>query len=190
MNSDKQVWKPGNMLYPAPAVMVSCAREGERPNIITVAWAGTVCSDPAMLSVSLKPERYSYDIIKQTGEFVVNLTTERLARAADLCGVRSGRDIDKFKECSLTAAKASSLKYAPIIEESPVNIECIVSQMIPLGSHDMFLAEVKAVDVSSKYIDEKGRFNLNSAGLIAYSHGAYMQLAKKIGSFGFSVKKK
>ena len=190
MPNSKIRWKPGNMLYPVPAVMVSCAREGEKPNIITVAWAGTVSSDPAMISISVRPERYSYNIIKESGEFAVNLTTERLVRAADICGVRSGRDTDKFKEAHLTAEQAYELKYAPVIKESPVSIECRVRDIIPLGSHDMFLSEVLCVDVDGKYIDEKGRFNLNSTGLVAYSHGAYMQLAGKLGSFGFSVKKK
>lgn len=185
----KQEWKPGNMLYPLPAVMVSCGRQGEKPNILTVAWAGTVCSDPVMVSISVRRERFSYDIIKETGEFVINLTTEKLTRATDYCGVRSGRDHDKFTEMGLTAAPASKLA-CPIIAESPVNIECRVRQIIPLGSHDMFLADVVAVDVSEEYMDEKGRFDLNGSGLMVYSHGEYFSLGKKLGSFGYSVKKK
>ena len=135
----RQHWRAGNMLYPLPAVMVSCAREGGKPNIITVAWAGTICSDPAMVSISVRPERYSYDIIRETGEFVINLTTEALTYAADYCGVRSGRDVDKFREMGLTPGKAQHLKLAPVILESPVNIECRVTEVKELGSHHMFL---------------------------------------------------
>ena len=167
----KQSWKPGNMLYPLPAVMVSCAREGEKPNIITVAWTGTICSDPVMAYISVRPERYSYNIIKETGEFVINLTTEDLARATDYCGVRSGRDHDKFTEMGLTAVQASKLEHAPLIAESPVNIECRVREVIPLGSHDMFIADVVAVNVSEKYMNETGKFELNNTGLMVYSHG-------------------
>lgn len=185
----KQEWKPGNMLYPLPAVMVSCSRSGEKPNIITVAWCGTVCSDPAMVSISVRKERYSYEMIRQTGEFVINLTTKELAYAADYCGVRSGRDVDKFKEMGLTPAPASVVS-CPIIAESPVNIECKVVDVKVLGSHDMFIAEVAAVDVSEEYMDENGKFDLNGTGLIAYSHGEYFTLGDKIGKFGFSVKKK
>ena len=151
----KQTWKPGNMLYPVPAVMVSCQREGGKPNIITVAWAGTICSDPAMLSISVRKNRYSYDIIKETKEFVVNLTTKQLCRATDYCGVRSGRDVDKFKEMHLTPQPSEKVK-APGIAESPVNIECRVTQVLELGTHDMFLAEVVAVRVDDDYMDEKG----------------------------------
>lgn len=185
----KQEWKPGNMLYPVPAVMVSCGREGETPNIITVAWAGTICSDPAMLSISVRPERYSYDIIRETGEFVVNLTSKELTRATDWCGVKSGRDVDKFKEMNLTAASAVHLKGAPIIAESPVNIECKVKDVLELGSHHMFIAEVAGVQVSEKYMNETGKFELNKLGLVAYSHGEYFELGEKIGKFGYSVKK-
>lgn len=184
----KQIWKPGNMLYPLPAVMVSCQRPGEKPNIITVAWTGTVCSDPVMASISVRKERYSYDIIKETGEFVINLTTEELTRATDYCGVRSGRDHDKFKEMKLTAAPASKLS-CPIIMESPVNIECRLRQIIELGSHDMFLADVVAVDISEKYMDENGKFDLNGTGLMVYSHGEYFGLGDRLGKFGFSVAK-
>ena len=185
----KQSWKPGNMLYPLPAVMVSCMRPGEKPNIITLAWAGTVCSDPPMVSISVKPERYSCDILKETGEFVVNLTTGKLAAAADLCGVRSGRDTDKFREAGLTP-EPSRLVAAPGIAESPVQIECRVKQVIPLGSHDMFLAEVLGVNVEESLLNEKGVLQLGRADLAAYSHGTYYHLGEAIGTFGFSVKKK
>ncbi len=185
----KEIWQPGNMLYPIPAVMVSCGREGETPNIITVAWAGNVCSSPAMLSISVRKERYSYDIIKETGEFVVNLTSKDLVKATDWCGVRSGRDYDKFKEMKLTPQKSNKIS-APGIAESPVNIECKVKQILELGSHDMFVAEVMCVDVDEKYMDEKGRFDLKKADLIAYSHGEYFSLGKKLGKFGYSVAKK
>lgn len=186
----KQQWKPGNMLYPLPAVMISCAREGERPNIITVAWVGTICSDPAMVSISVRPERYSYSIIRETGEFVINLTTSKLAYATDYCGVRSGKDVDKFAELCLTPGKAGKLRAAPLIEESPVNIECRVTEVKELGSHHMFLAEVLAVDVDEKYLDEKGKLRLNETGLLTYSHGEYFSLGTKCGSFGYSVRKK
>ncbi|WP_051656837.1 flavin reductase family protein [Butyrivibrio sp. AE3004] len=186
---EKEVWQPGNMLYPIPAVMVSCGREGEKPNIITVAWAGNVCSSPAMLSISVRKDRYSHSIIKETGEFVVNLTSSELARATDWCGVRSGRDYDKFKEMKLTP-QASQKISAPGIAESPVNIECKVKQILELGSHDMFVAEVLCVTVDKEYLDEKGRFDLNAADLIAYSHGEYFKLGKKVGKFGYSVAKK
>lgn len=185
----KESWRAGNMLYPLPAVMVSCGRPEEKPNIITVAWAGTVCSSPAMVSISVRPERYSYDIIRQTGGFVINLTTEKLVRATDYCGVRSGRDVDKFQEMHLTAGKAEHVS-APLIEESPVNIECRVQQVLELGSHHMFVAEVVGVDVDEAYLDEKGKFQLNKAGLMVYSHGEYFGLGKKLGSFGYSVRRK
>lgn len=184
----RQNWKPGNMLYPVPAVMVSCQREGEKPNIITVAWAGTICSSPAMVSISVRESRYSYDIIKDTKEFVINLVTESLTFAADYCGVKSGKDIDKYREMNLTTTRSSVVK-APGIAESPVNIECKVTQIIPLGTHHMFLAEVVNVSVDEKYLDEKNKFNLNDAGLVAYSHGEYRALGKQIGRFGYSVRK-
>lgn len=185
----KELFKPGNMLYPLPVVMVSCKRQNEKANIVTIAWAGTVCSSPAMVSISVRPERYSYDIIKETGEFVINLVTEDLAYATDYCGVKSGRDVDKFKEMKLHECPGVNVK-APGIAESPVNIECKVKQIIPLGSHDMFLAEVVGVQVDDKYMDETGKFNLNSTGLVAYSHGEYFNLGEKIGKFGYSVKKR
>lgn len=185
----KQTWRPGNMLYPLPAVMVSCGREGERPNIITVAWAGTVCSSPAMVSISVRKERYSYDIIKETKEFVINLVTKDLVYATDFCGVRSGRNVDKFKEMHLTPLESEQI-LAPAIAESPVNIECKVKEVIPLGSHDMFLAEVVSVRVDDTYMNADGKFMLNETGLVTYSHGEYFELGKKLGSFGYSVRKK
>lgn len=186
--AEKHTWKPGNMLYPVPAVMISCQRSGERPNIITVAWAGTICSTPAMVSISIRPERYSYGIVKETREFVVNLVTKELVRAADYCGVKSGRDVDKFGEMRLTPFALESVK-APGIEESPVNLACKVVEIKHLGSHDLFLAEVVGVTVDGKYMDEKNKFHLNQAGLVAYSHGEYFELGKKLGSFGYSVRK-
>lgn len=184
----KQTWKPGNMLYPVPAVMVSVAREGEKPNIITVAWAGTISSDPAMLSISVRKERYSHQIISETGEFVVNLVTKDLTFATDYCGVRSGKDVDKFKEMKLTPCEVPGVK-APGIKESPVNIACRVTEVKNLGSHDMFIAEVVNVQIEDEYMDEKGKFNLNAIGLVAYSHGEYYALGEKLGTFGYSVKK-
>ena len=185
---ERQYWRAGNMLYPVPAVMVTCADRDHRPNIITIAWTGTVCSDPAMVYISVRPERYSYEIIKQSGEFVINLTTSELAEKADFCGVRSGRDLDKFAECGL---KPLPSKYVsvPSIAESPLNIECRVKQVIPLGTHDLFLAEVLGVTVDSRYLDAGGRFRLENAGPVAYSHGAYYELGKFIGKFGFSVRR-
>lgn len=177
------------MLYPLPAVMVSCARPGQTPNIITVAWTGTVCSSPAMVSISVRPERYSYGILRDTGEFVINLTTEKLVRAADWCGVRSGREEDKFAAMHLTPGPASKVS-CPLIAESPVNIECRVSQVIELGSHHMFLATVEAVDVDEEYLDEKGRFDLSKAHPAVYSHGEYYALGRQLGTFGYSVRKK
>lgn len=185
----KQHWKPGNMLYPVPAVMVSCGRIGESDNIITVAWAGTVCSDPAMLSISVRPERYSYELIRETGEFVVNLVTKDLVFATDYCGVKSGRDVNKFKEMKLTPVVAQKVS-APIIGESPVNIECRVVKELPLGSHTMFVAEVVNVTVEDSYLNDSGKFELNSTGLVSYSHGEYFLLGEKIGKFGYSVQKK
>lgn len=186
----RQVWRPGNMLYPLPAVMVSAADLQGEANILTVAWTGTVCSDPAMLYISVRPERYSYHMLKETGEFVVNLTTEKLAYAADWCGVRSGRDVDKWKELNLTKGKAEKLDHAPVILESPANIECRVTEVKELGTHHMFLAEVMAVQVDERYMKKSGKFELNSAGLLAYSHGEYRSLGDRIGRFGWSVKKR
>ena len=186
----KEYWKPGNMLYPVPAVMVSCGREGENSNIITVDWAGTICSDPAMVSISVRKERYSHDIIKETGEFFINLVNNRLVRATDYCVVKSGRDVDKFAACGLHSAPGSVLTDCPILEESPVNLECKVTQVIPLGSHDLFLAEVVACDVDESLLDESGKLCLEKAKLIVYSHGDYLALGRKLGTFGYSVRKK
>ena len=169
--------------------MVSVGGENEKPNIITIAWAGTVCSDPPMVSISVRKERYSYEILKRTKEFVINLPTNSLAYACDFCGCTSGRDVDKFREMHLTPGKSTMIS-APTIEESPVSIECTVTKIIPLGSHDMFLAEVKAVQADSRFMDEKGTFHLEKADLIAYSHGKYYSLGKMIGTFGYSVRKK
>ena len=185
----KQSWKPGNMLYPLPVVMVSCNRKGEKPNIVTVAWTGTICSDPAMVSISVRPERYSHDIIEETGEFVIKLVTKDLTYATDYCGVRSGRDVDKFKEMNLTPLPSKMID-AVGIEESPVNIECKVVEVKKLGSHDMFIAEVVNVTVDDRYMDENNKFNLNDSDLVAYSHGEYFTLGEKIGTFGYSVRKK
>ena len=178
------------MLYPLPAVMVSCACADRKPNIITVAWAGTVCTNPPMVSISVRPERYSHELIEKSGEFVINLVTEELARACDWCGVRSGKDYDKFAECRLDALPAEGLTYAPLIGQSPVNIACRVSQKIPLGSHDLFLARVVGVHVDPEGMDEKGRCDLGKWNLITYSHGEYFALGRKLGSFGYSVRKK
>lgn len=177
------------MLYPLPAVMVTAADQEGHDNIITVAWAGTICSDPAMVSISVRKERYSHSMIMESGEFVINLVTEELTEACDLCGVKSGRDVEKFALAGLTRAKADKVNV-PLIAESPVSLECRVRQVLELGSHDMFIAEVVAVDVDERYMDEKGKFHLNDAGLMTYSHGEYYALGKKLGTFGFSVKKK
>jgi flavin reductase (DIM6/NTAB) family NADH-FMN oxidoreductase RutF len=174
------------MLYPLPAVMVSCS-DGTRPNIITVAWAGTICTNPPMLSISVRPERYSYHMIESTGDFVVNLTTKALAFATDYCGVKSGRDVDKFKETNLTPLALSSVT-SPAIEESPVNIACKVREIKPLGSHNMIIADVAEVIIEDSYLDANGRFDLNNAELITYSHGEYYMLGEKLGTFGYSVK--
>ena len=184
----KQSWKPGNMLYPVPVVLVTCRDKAGNDNVLTVAWAGTVSSDPAMLSISVRKERHSYPMIKETGEFVVNLTTESLVKATDYCGVKSGKDEDKFKVMNLTKGEAEKVNV-PIIMESPVNIECKVKQVLELGSHDMFLAEVVNVQVSDEYMDEKGTFHINDANLVAYSHGEYYSLGEKLGTFGYYVMK-
>ena len=185
---NKISWKAGNMLYPLPAVMVSLTDKEGNSNIITLAWAGTICTNPPMLSVSIRPERYSYKIIKETGEFVVNLTTKELAYATDYCGVKSGKDVDKFEKMRLTKLASEKIN-AVAIAESPVNIECKVRQIMELGSHSLFIADVVNVRVDSRYIDEKGRFNLAKSELIAYSHGRYYELGKELGTFGYSIKK-
>ncbi len=178
------------MIYPVPAVMVSCGSVPEEYNIITVSWTGTLCTDPPMCYISLRPTRHSYPIIKKNREFVINLTTRKLAFITDWCGVKSGRDFDKFKETGLTPGKASKVQ-APLIEESPLNIECAVKNILPLGSHDMFVSEVLAVHADEQYLSKKDNvFRLSQAGLIAYSHGRYFELGRQVGTFGFSVKKK
>ncbi len=177
------------MLYPLPVVMVSMADKNGKSNIITIAWAGTICTNPPMVSISVRPERYSYQILKETKEFVINLTTKDLVFATDYCGVKSGRDVDKFKDLGLTPIPAQQLK-APMIAESPVNIECRVREIIPLGSHDMFMADVVAVHADEKYMDEKRKFHLEKAEPIVYSHGAYLACGEQLGTFGYSVKKK
>ena len=185
----KEIWKPGNMLYPLPAVMVSVTDGQGNDNIITVAWTGTICTNPPMVYISVRPSRYSYKMLKKTGEFVINLTTEELAFATDYCGVRSGRDVDKFKEAHLTKEPAQFVK-APMIKESPVSIECRVTEVKELGSHHMFLAEVLAVHVQQEYIDKNNKFQLNKAKPIVYSHGEYLGTGKSLGTFGYSVKKR
>jgi flavin reductase (DIM6/NTAB) family NADH-FMN oxidoreductase RutF len=182
-------FKPGNMLYPLPVVMVSVADKSGNANIITVAWAGTICTNPPMVSISVRPERFSHHMIEETGEFVINLTTKELAYATDYCGVKSGRDVDKWKEMKLTKI-ASKEVLAPSIQESPVNIECKVADVEHLGSHDMFIANVVAVRVDDKYMDENGTFHLSYAKPIVYSHGEYFDMGEKIGKFGYSIQKK
>ena len=185
----KQNWKPGNMLNPVPAVMVSLLTEEGKENIITVAWAGTICTNPPMLSISVKPERFSYAGLVKNKEFVVNLTNEALVKACDYCGVVSGRDKDKFKDMKLTPLKMEHVS-APGIAESPVNIECKVKEIKELGSHSMFISEVVGVTVDEKYMDESGRFNINDTGLVMYSHGQYFSLGENLGKFGYSIQKK
>ncbi len=183
----KVTWKSGTFLYPLPAVMVSCGTM-EKSNIITVAWTGIINTNPAMVYISLRPTRHSYDIIKETGEFVINLTTQKLAYATDWCGVKTGAKVDKFKELKLTKEKAKFVK-CPMIQESPVSVECKVKEVKELGSHHMFIAEVLAINADEQYIDEKGAFDISKCDLIAYSNGGYYSLGKKLGKFGFSVQK-
>ena len=184
----KQVWKPGTLLSPTPAALVTCGTL-ENPNVLTVAWTGIICSNPAMTYVSIRPERWSHHIIEENKEFCINITTSDLARAADFCGVRSGKDTDKFKEMKLTPLAASAVK-APIIAQSPLSLECKVTEIKRLGSHDMFIAEIVAVDVEDKYVDENGKLNLRQSGVIFYSHGEYFSQGKKLGQMGYTVKKK
>jgi len=186
---EKKTWKPGNMLSPVPVVLVSCGgTKGWKPNLITIAWIGSVCSEPPMLSISVRPERYSHAIIKTTGEFVVNVPSLDQAKATDWCGVVSGRDADKFAAAGLTPA--AGLKVGcPIVMECPLNIECRIRKSLELGSHTLFLAEVVAVRVSSELVDSRGRLNLQKAGLMAFAHGHYFALGRHIGHFGFSVRK-
>lgn len=185
----KLMWKPGTMLYPVPSVMVSCRNTHGENNIITIAWTGIICSDPAMLYISVRPERHSYEMIKETGEFVVNIPNRKLTFAVDYCGVKSGKDVNKFEHLKLTSAKAN-LVSAPLIEECPVNLECKVKEIIKLGSHDMFIAEIMCVNVEDSLLDSKGKLHLNKADLICYNHGEYRALAESLGTFGYSIKKK
>ncbi|MCD6347291.1 MAG: flavin reductase family protein [Bacteroidales bacterium] len=188
--NDKLQWEPGTLVYPLPAVMVSCGHDPAEYNIITIAWTGTICTQPAMCYISVRPERHSYQLIKETGEYVINLTTQELARATDWCGVKSGKNFDKFKEMNLTARRGSIVK-APIIVESPVNIECKVLEIKELGVHHMFISEVVHIQVSEKYMNpETGKFELAGARPISYLHGTYYELGNRIGKFGFSVEKK
>lgn len=184
----KQNWKPGNMLNPVPAVMVSVADKAGKRNIITIAWAGTVCTNPPMVSISVRPERYSYHMIEETGEFVMNLTTKELVKACDYCGVTSGRDVDKFEKMNLTPLPMQNVNV-PGIAESPVNIACKVVEIRPLGSHTMFLAEVVGVTIDDAHMDETGRFHINETGLVMYSHGEYFLMGEKLGKFGYSIQK-
>lgn len=186
---NKREFRPGNMLYPVPAVLVSCADRNGNSNLITIAWTGTICSDPPMVYISVRKERHSYNMIKESGEFVINLTTDKTIFATDLCGVKSGAKVDKWQLSGLTKAPALKVK-APLVAESPLNIECKVRDVIELGSHDMFIAEVVCVDAAEEFFDENDRFDLNAAGLVAYSHGEYFALGEKLGKFGYSVKKK
>ena len=185
----REYWKPSNMLAPVPAAIITTSDGEGHTDMMTAAWVGTVCSDPVMVSVSVRPSRLTHDYLEKTGEFVINLTTEKLVRATDWCGVKSGRDVDKFAACGLTAAAASKVG-APLLAESPLNMECRVTQIIPLGSHDLFLAEVVACDVDESLLDESGKLCLEKAKLIVYSHGDYLALGKKLGTFGYSVRKK
>ena len=184
----KQVWKPATLLSPLPAALVTCGTV-EEPNVLTIAWTGIINSSPAMTYISVRPERWSHDLIAESGEFVINVTTADLVRAADFCGVRSGKDTDKFEEMKLTALPASKVS-APILAQSPVSLECKVTEVKHLGSHDMFIAEIVAIQVEDKYIDETGRLDLRKAGVMFYSHGEYFAQGKKIGQMGYSVKKK
>ena len=184
----KITWKGGTFVYPLPAVMVSCG-DMKNSNIITVAWTGIINTNPAMCYISVRPERFSHELIKKNGEFVINLTTKELARATDWCGVKSGRDFDKFKEMGLTKEKATIVK-SPMIAESPISVECNVDKIVPLGSHDMITAKIVAINVSDKFVNEKGAFDISKCDLMAYANGGYYPLGKKIGQFGFSVMKK
>ena len=186
----KHHWRPGPMIYPLPAVLVSCGATPEEYNVLTVAWTGTICSDPAMCYISVRKERYSYEILCKNREFVINLTTKELAFATDWCGVRSGKNFRKFEEMHLTPGESKMVK-APIIQEAPLSIECKVKEIVPLGSHDMFVAEVVNVQADDRFLDpETGKFDMEKAGLLVYAHGGYYGLGEKIGKFGWSVEKK
>jgi flavin reductase (DIM6/NTAB) family NADH-FMN oxidoreductase RutF len=189
INMGKQNWKPGNMVYPLPAALISCGSTPEEYNVMTVSWLGTICSDPPMVYISVRPGRNSYGIIKKNGEFVINLTTVEMAEVTDWCGVKSGRELDKFKESGLTPIPAKVVN-CPVVAESPVSIECKVKEVRPLGTHDMFIADVVNIMADDQYIDPKtGAFDLASSGLLVYSHGNYYAMGKKIGKFGWSVMK-
>lgn len=185
----KQLWKPGNMIYPLPAVLVTVSDGNGNDNVLTVAWTGTICTNPALAYISVRPERHSYPMLINTKEFVINLTTEDLVYATDYCGVVSGKDADKFKDCSLTKEEATYVK-APLIKESPVNIECRVIDIKEYGSHTMFTAEVLGIHADEKYMDETGKFDLEKANPLCYNHGQYYSLGKKLGKFGYSIQKK
>lgn len=184
----KQLWKPGNMLYPLPVVLISVADKNGKSNLLTVAWAGTINTNPPMVSISVRPERYSYEMIKETGEFVINLTTEELVFATDYCGVKSGRDVDKWKEMHLTPIAGEKVKV-PLIKESPVSLECKVTEIKELGTHHMFLAEVVAVQADDAYLDANEKFDLSKAKPLVYSHGEYYAMGEKLGKFGYSIQK-
>ena len=184
----KTAWKAGTLLAPVPPALISCAHNG-KDNLITIAWTGIINSDPAKTYISVRKQRYSYDLIKNSGEFVINLPSQHIIRSVDFCGVKSGREVDKFSACKLTREKASQLN-CPMVAESPVSIECKVTDIVELGTHDMFIADIVAVNIDERYIDEKGKFHIEKCALAAYAHGQYFALGKKIGSFGYSVKKK
>ncbi len=184
----KVFWKGSALLAPVPAALVSCGTV-DNPNVLTIGWTGIVCTRPAMTYISVRPERYSYDLIKKSGEFAINLTTSAMCRETDFCGVRSGRDTDKFAVCGFHAMPAKEIS-APIIEECPVSLECRITEAKELGSHTMFLAEIVGIDVDERYIDSKGKLNLQQCGLAAYAHGEYFSLGRKLGDFGFSVRRK
>ncbi|MCI8332554.1 MAG: flavin reductase family protein [Clostridiales bacterium] len=184
----KVTWKGSTLLAPVPPVLVSCGKEG-KDNLITIAWTGTLNTDPPKTYISVRPERYSHDLIKESGEFVINLPSSHIIRSIDFCGCRSGKDLDKFEACGLTREKASAVS-CPMVAESPVSIECKVSDLVEMGSHNMFVADIVAVNIDERYIDEKGKFHIEKCALAAYAHGTYFALGKKIGSFGYSVKKK
>lgn len=184
----KESWKGSVITSPLPPTLVTCGTL-DWPNIFTVAWTGILNTHPPVTYISIRPERYSYEFIKQTGEFVINLTTEELVKAVDYCGVRSGRNTDKLNDMNLSVISGTTVS-APILEQSPINIECKVREIVKLGTHDMFIADITAVDVATELLDSNGRLALEKANLLAYSHGEYFALGKKLGSFGFSVKKK
>ncbi len=184
----KVTWKPGTLMAPVPPALISCAYGG-KDNLITIAWTGIINSEPAKTYISVRPSRYSYDLIKNSGEFVINMPSSHIVRSIDFCGVKSGKDIDKFAACRLTR-EAASIVSCPMVAESPVSIECKVTEIVPLGTHDMFIADILAVHIDERYIDEKGKFHPEKCAFAAYAHGQYFALGKKIGSFGYSVKKK